>query len=98
MISAMDVLPSRLFRSMNSLLTLHGASAGDAAGRPQRTARLQRRQITDELARAVFPGALQREIPARLARHLERAQAGRSQILIQRADRMIGDDVLGPGD
>src|SRR5207237_9533360 len=47
-------------------LTLDGALAGHAGDGPQRTARLQCRQIADELSRTVFPGTLEREIPARL--------------------------------
>ncbi len=40
----------------------------------------------------------QRKIPAGLARHVERADAGAAQIAIQRADRMIGDHVERTGD
>ena len=44
-----------------------------AAGGPQRTARLQRTQIADELPCAVFPGALKRKTPASLAGSLLRS-------------------------
>src|SRR3954467_2728379 len=64
-----------------------GRSAQDATG-------LKCSEVADELARAIFPGALQREIAASLARHGERAQARGAQIVVDRADRMIGDDVL----
>src|SRR5260221_9120010 len=84
--------------SLENALPLHSAGAGDAASGPQRAARLQRRQIADELTRTVFPGTRQREIPAGVARHAERADAGATQIIIQRADPMIGNHIERTGD
>src|SRR5580704_6815835 len=54
--------------------------------------------VADKLARAVFPGIVERKGAAGVARQRQRAHAGDGQILVQNADRMVGDDVLGPGD
>src|SRR6202171_1392945 len=53
--------------------------------------------VPDELARAVFPRIVERKGAAGIARQRQRAHASDGQILVQDADRMIGDDVLRPG-
>src|SRR5580704_12844560 len=54
--------------------------------------------VADELARAVFPRIVERKGAAGIARQRQRAHASDRQILMQDADRVIGDDVLRPGD
>jgi hypothetical protein len=54
--------------------------------------------MTDEDLGAFFPGTFERKRPAVLARHGQRAQSGGAQVLVERADRMIGDDVEGTCD
>src|ERR1700727_116278 len=53
--------------------------------------------MTDELPRAVFPGIAQREFAAGFAGNPQRLHAGGAKILVQDADRIIGDDVLRTG-
>src|ERR1700676_702073 len=77
---------------------LYGACAGYAAGGPQRTARLQRAQIADELPCAVFPGTLERKTPAGFAADAERADAGASQVGVEGADRVVRDHIERAGD
>ncbi|KAH2775487.1 hypothetical protein KXW38_001979, partial [Aspergillus fumigatus] len=74
-----ELLPAVELDDVCHDLALHSASAGDVADWPQRTRRLERRQITEELPGAVLPRARQREIPASLSRHGERAQASGAQ-------------------
>src|SRR6201746_2477911 len=74
-------------------LATHRAAARHPPDRPQRTARLQRCQVADELLGTVFPGALERKIPAGLARHPECADTRAPQIDIQRANRMIRNHI-----
>src|SRR4051794_11272456 len=93
MISAMVCLLVSLSVYLKSQSTLHGAGAGDAACRHGDAAGLKRGQIADELPGAVLPGTPQCKMAAGLARHGQRAQASAAQIPVQRADRMIGDDV-----
>src|SRR5580704_9112650 len=54
--------------------------------------------VADELAGAVFPRMVERKGPAGVARQRQRAHASDRQILVQDADRMVGDDVLRPSD
>src|SRR3984885_8755998 len=54
--------------------------------------------VADELARAVFPRIVERKGAAGIARQRQRAHASDGQILVQDADRIVGDDVLRPGD
>src|ERR1700760_2160878 len=90
------IYPIRCFDG-DDLAAYRGSSRDDARW-PQRTAWLQRGQVTDELTRTVFPGTLDRKITTRFTRHAERLQTGPAQIFIQRADRMIGDHVQRTGD
>src|SRR5580704_10932923 len=53
--------------------------------------------VTDELTRTVFPRIVERKSAAGVARQRERPHAGHRQILVQDADRMVGDDVLRTG-
>src|SRR2546430_4651339 len=76
----------------------YGARTGDDGRGPRQQARLQDREIADELPRAVLPGAFQRKGTAGLARHGQRTQTGGAQIVVQRTDRMIGDHVERAGD
>src|SRR3984893_6714125 len=92
MISAMVTFASLFVR-----LAAHSASAHHKGGRSQRTARLQRAQIADELPRAVLPGTRQRKIPAGLTGHAERPDTGASQVRIQCSDRMIRDYIERTG-
>src|SRR5271170_939776 len=50
--------------------------------------------VADELARAVFPRIVERKGAAGIARQRQRAHASDGQILVQDADRIVGDDVL----
>jgi hypothetical protein len=54
--------------------------------------------MRDEYLGAFFPGTFERKGAAGLARHRQRAQGGGAQILVQRTDRMIGDDIERPRD
>src|SRR3984885_4560894 len=54
--------------------------------------------VTDELTRTIFPRIVERKGAADIARQRKRAHAGDRQILMQDADRMVGDDVLRTGD
>src|SRR5208283_3356475 len=54
-------------------------------------------RVADELPRAVLPGIAQREFAARVARNPQRLHAGGTEILVQHTDRIVADDVLGPG-
>src|ERR1700723_4016834 len=64
--------------------------------RPRRAARLQCRQIADELPCAVFPGPLERKIPAGFAGHAERTDAGAAKILVERTDGVIRNHIQRP--
>src|ERR1700747_824729 len=75
------------------LSAAHWTAPGHHRCRTRHPARLQHREVANELSCAVFPRALEREFAAGLARHGERAQAGAAQVLVERADWMIGDDV-----
>src|ERR1700692_4665575 len=73
-------------RNRGGELRLAGIAGRDLAG------------VADELARAVFPRIVEREGAAGVARQCQRAHASDRQILMQDADRIVGDDVLGAGD
>src|SRR2546421_11820896 len=66
-------------------------------GRAQRTARLQRAQIADELPCAVFPGALKRKTPANLEGRIESREGKLAAAAIGRhcPDRSLGPDMNG---
>src|SRR6516225_5152144 len=54
--------------------------------------------MTDELPRAHFPGAAQREGATRVAGNSQRLETGDAQVFVQNADRVAADDILRPGD
>ena len=54
--------------------------------------------VVDEGAGRGFPGMLGGEFEAGLRRNVQRGQAGRAQIVVQRADRRVADDVARAGD
>src|SRR5216683_4226906 len=74
------------FRDRPCELRLTGIAACHLAG------------VADELAGAVFPRIVERKGAAGIARQRQRAHAGDGQILVQDADRIVGDDVLRTGD
>src|SRR5712671_1852887 len=87
-----------LARCLEVELARYGASRCHVAGGSQRTARLQRAQVADELPCAVFPGALKRKTPAGLARDAEGADASTSQVAVQSADRVVRNHIKRAGD
>ena len=89
------ILPWSLSLSLNDVQISRAAPASTGVA-ARATCRLQHRQMTDELPRAILPGALQREAAAGFARHGERAQRSDVQFAVERADRVIGDDVDRP--
>src|SRR5262245_43386949 len=48
----------------------------------------------NELARAAFPRAAERERATGLPRHAQRLETGQAQIFVQRSDRAAADDIL----
>src|SRR5262249_55911193 len=80
--------------SCSFMLAIGGRHGTDAA---RSAAFRQFLQMANELPRAVVPRVVEREGPTRIARHVEGAQTRRAQILVQRADRMVADHVLGAG-
>src|SRR5271156_3733960 len=54
-------------------------------------------RMADELAGAIFPRIVERKSAAGIARQRQCAHASDGQILVQNADRIVGDDVLRPG-
>src|SRR5262245_7361816 len=54
--------------------------------------------MADELPSARLPGTFERKRATRCPRHREGLHAGGAKIMVERADRMIADDVAWPGD
>src|SRR5215475_5476122 len=54
--------------------------------------------MPDELTRAVFPGAVERERATRRARNSKRLDTGHAQVFVQNSDRIAAHDVLRPRD
>src|SRR6266545_4076700 len=75
----------------------YGTRTGDDGRGPRQKAGLEDGEIADELPRAVLPGAFQRKGAAGLARHGQRTQTRGTQIVVQRADRMIGNHIERTG-
>src|SRR5262245_36972544 len=53
--------------------------------------------VRDELSGARLPRPIERERAARVARHPQRIEARRAQVLVQCANRTAADDILRPG-
>src|SRR5206468_1830337 len=54
--------------------------------------------VAEELARAVFPRAVEREFAAGIAGNLQRVHAGAAEVLVQNPDGALADHVLRTGD
>src|SRR5215510_3346145 len=52
----------------------------------------------NELTRAAFPRAAERERATRRARHSQRLKTGQAQIFVQHSDGVAADDILRTGD
>src|ERR1700722_3449694 len=54
--------------------------------------------VPNELTSTVFPGIFERECAADVARQRQRLETSDAQILVQYADRVVGNDVFRPRD
>src|SRR5262249_60777379 len=78
---------------------VHPRTSAHASDKPPGKPELRARDqhflgMADELQRARFPRVLQGKGAAGFARHLERAEAGGAQIIVEPADRMVAHPVL----